>query len=70
MKSYNDLKRELKKIWAISVKVIHVVVGALGMTPKKLKQWLSDIGIETRIVELQKTIILYSARILQNVLEV
>ena len=70
MKSYNNLKRELKKIWAISVKVIPVVVGALGMTPKKLKQWLSDIGIETRIVELQKTIILYSARIFQNVLEV
>ena len=70
MKSYNNLKRELKKIWAISVKVIPVVVGALGVTPKKLKQWLSDIGIETRIVELQKTIILYSARIFQNVLEV
>ena len=52
------------------VKLIPVVVGAIGTTPKKLKQWLSDIGIETRIVELQKTTILYSARILQNVLEV
>ena len=69
-KSYNDLKRELKKIWDMPVKVIPVVVGALGATPKKLKQRLSDIGIETRIVELQKTTILYSARILQNVLEV
>ena len=38
------------------VKVIHVLVGALGTIPKKLKQWLSDIGIET-IVELQKTTI-------------
>ena len=69
-KGYNDLKRELKKIWDMPVKVIPVVVGALGATPKKLKQRLSDIGIETRIVELQKTTILYSARILQNVLEV
>ena len=66
IKGYNDLKRELKEIW---VKVIPVVVGALGTTPKKLKQRLSNIGIETRIVELQKTTILYSARILQNVLE-
>ena len=49
---------------------ITVVVGALGTTPKALKQQLSDIGIETRIVELQKTIILYYAGILQNVLEV
>ena len=47
------------------MKVIRVVVvGALGTTPKKLKQWLSDKGLETRIMELQKTTILYSARIL------
>ena len=70
IKGYNDLKRELKKIWDMPVKVISVVVGALETTPKKLKQWLSDIGIETRTVELQKTTILYSARILRNVLEV
>ena len=70
MKGYNDLKTELKKIWDMPVKVIPVVVGALGITPKKLKQRLSDIGIETRIVELQKTTVLYSARILWNVLEV
>ena len=69
-KGYNDMKRELKKIWDMSVKVIPVVVGAIGTSQKKLKQWLSDIGIGTRIVELQKTTILYSARILRNVLEV
>ena len=70
MKGYNDLKRELKKILDMPVKVIPVVVGTLGTTPKKLRQRLSDIGIETRIVELQKTTILYCARILRNVLEV
>ena len=68
MKGYNDLKRELKKIWDMPVKVLPLVAGALGTTPKKLKLRLSDIGIETRIVELQKTTILYSARILRNVL--
>ena len=51
------------------VKVIPVVVGALGTTSKKLKHWLSDIRIETRTVELQKTTILYPARLLRNVLE-
>ena len=70
MKGYNDLKRELKKMWDKPVKVIPVVVAALGTTPKKLKQRFSDIEIEIRIVELQKTTILNSARILQNVLEV
>ena len=70
MKGYNNLKRELKKLCDTPVKVIPVVVGALGMTPKKLKQHLSDIGTETRTTELQKTTILFSARILRDVLEV
>ena len=52
MKDYNNLKRQLKKIRDMPVKEIPVVVGALGTTPKKLKQQLSDKGIETSIVEL------------------
>ena len=69
IKGYNDLKTELKKIWDMPVKVIPVVVGVLGTTPKKLKQRLSDTGIETRKVELQKTAMLFSARIFRNILE-
>ena len=58
------LKREMKNIFEMPVKVmLVVVVGALGPTSKKLKQQLSNTGIETRIVELQKTTILYFARI-------
>ena len=58
------LKREMKNIFEMPVKVMPVVaVGALGPTSKKLKQQLSDTGIEARIVELQKTTILYFARI-------
>ena len=52
MKGYNDLKREVKKIWDVAVKVMPVVVDELEMTSKKLKQWLCDIGIETKIAEL------------------
>ena len=32
---YSDLKRELKKIPDMSVKLIAIVAGALGATPKK-----------------------------------
>ena len=65
MKGYNDLKIELKKIWDMPLKVIPVVVCALGTIPKKLEQQLIDTGIETSgIVELPKTTILYSAKIL------
>ena len=45
MKHHNSLQRTLKKIWDMPVKVISVVVGALGATPIKLMQRLSDIGI-------------------------
>ena len=34
MKVYNNLNRELKKIWDIPANVIPIVVGALRMTPK------------------------------------
>ena len=52
------------------VTVIPIVIGALGTTPKKLKKRLEDIGIETRVIELEKTAILHSARILRKVLEI
>ena len=55
---------------AIGVTVIPIVKGALGTTPKKLKKRLEDIGIETRVTELQKTVILHSARILRKVFEI
>ena len=59
MKGYNNLKKELNKIWDMLVLVIPAKECAFGTTPKKLKQWLSDIGTETRRVELQKTTILH-----------
>ena len=70
MKGCNDLKSQLKKIWDMPVKVIDLEVGALGTTTNKSRQQLSHIWIETIIMELQKTTILYSTRILRNVLEV
>ena len=70
MKGSNDLKRELQKIWDMLVKVNPVVVGALRMTPKKLRQRLCDAGLETRTVELLRTTTLYFTKILPNVLEV
>ena len=48
----NDLARELGKIWNMKVKVIPLVIGALGTTPIKLRNWLKEIGIETQITEL------------------
>ena len=70
IEKYQDLARELRKIWNKKVKVIPIIIGALGTTPKLLRKRLEDIDIDTKIVELQKSAILYSARILRKVLEV
>ena len=69
LEKYQDLARELKKLWNMNVRVIPIVIGALGTTPKDLHKRLKEIGIETKIVELQKAVILHSARILRKVLE-
>ena len=65
---YQDLAQELRKIWNMKVKVIPLVIGALGKTPIKLRNWLNEIRIETQISELQKTVLLHTARILRKVL--
>ena len=70
IEKYHYLAREIKKLWGMRVTVIPIVIGTLGTTPKKLKKRLEDIGIETRVTELQKTVILHSTRILRKVLEI
>ena len=41
------------------------VIGALETAPTKLRNWLKQIGIETQTNELQKTVLLHLAQILQ-----
>ena len=66
---YLDLARELKKLWNMKVKVIPIVVGALGTVPKGLERGLENLEIRGRIDTIQNTALLQSARILRRVLE-
>ena len=67
---YQDLARELKKLWNKNVKVIPVIIGARRTAPSRLKKGLKEIAINSKIVELQKTVLFHSARILRKVLEI
>ena len=58
---YQDLAQELRKIWNMKVRVIPLVIGVLGTTPMKLRNWLKEIGTETQITEFQKTVLLHTA---------
>ena len=60
------LGKEVKKLWNKIMKVIPVIVVVLGTATKRLPKRLKEIGLTTKIVELQRTVLLHSARILRK----
>ena len=69
IEKYQDLAREVRKMWGVRTKVIPIVVGALGTIPLRLKENLRTIGVDTSIELIQRSVLLGSARILTKVLE-
>ena len=69
VEKYQDLAREVRKMWGVRTKVIPIVVGALGTIPMRLKENLRAIGVDTSIELIQRSALLGSARILRKVLE-
>ena len=67
---FQDFGRELLKIWNIKVKIISLVVGSLGTIPKQFGNRLKQIGITAITGQVQKTVLLRTARILRKVLEI
>ena len=62
--------RELQKIWNVKVKIMPLVVGSLGAIPKQFGNRLKQIGITVGTAEVQKTVLLGTAKILRKVLEI
>ena len=61
---------ELQKIYNVRVKIIPLVLGSLGAIPKQFGNRLKQIGVTAEIGEVQKTVLLGTARILRKVLEI
>ena len=70
IEKYQDLGRELQKIWNVKVKITPLVVGSLGAIPKQFGNRLKQIGIAVGTAQVQKTVLLGTARILRKVLEI
>ena len=70
IEKHQDLGRELQKIWNVKVKIIPLVVGSLGAIPKQFGNRLKQIGITVGTAQVQKTVLLGTARILGKVLEI
>ena len=62
--------KELQKIWNVKVKIIPLVVGSLGVIPKQFGNRLKQIDITVGTVQVQKTVLFRTARIVRKVLEI
>ena len=70
IESYQELKRELKKIWKLKdIKIIPIVIGALGAVTSQFKAHLKTVHCPFATSTLQKTALLGSAHILRKVLD-
>ena len=56
IEKYQDLRRELRKIWNLRVKIIPLAVGSLGAIRKQFDKRLKKIGITAKIGQVQKTV--------------
>jgi len=49
MDRYQDLARDLKRLWNVESKVIPIVVGALGTVVKSLEKNLKKAGLNVTV---------------------
>ena len=69
IQKYQDLKIQVQRCWDSAVKVIPIVIGALGAQPPELQQYLRTIGCERlHIGTIQKSVLLGTAHIIRKVL--
>ena len=66
VEKYQDLKREIGRLWNLKkVEVVPVVIGALGSVTKEFDRWIEKLGITFNVEVVQKTALLGTARILR-----
>ena len=67
---YQDLKREIKRMWNVKeVTIVPLIIGALGTIGKNFERWLKKIEIECSIELLQKACLLGTAKIIRKLLD-
>ena len=70
VEKYQDLKREIRRLWKLKmVEVEPVVIGALGSVTKGFDRWIEKLRIPLNVGVMQKTALLGTVRILRKVLE-
>ena len=70
IEKYRNLAREVAKLWNVTFKIIPVVIGALGTIPNDLEERINEMETSLKTAQIQKSILLGTARILRKVLEI
>ena len=70
IEKYRDLAREVAKLWNVRVKIIPVVIAALGTISNDLEERINEMGISLKTAQIQMSVLLGTARILRKVLEI
>ena len=70
VEKYQDIKREMARLWKLkSVVIVPVVIGALGTISHRCRGFLGKGNITSPIEFLQKVCLLGTARILRKVMD-
>ena len=70
IEKYQNLKRELKRLWSLKkVEVVPVIVGALGGISKGFTGRMDTLCIKLNVGMVQKSVLLGTAKILRKVLD-
>ena len=69
-KNIKTWEGSFRRIWNVKVKIIPLVVGSLGAIPKQFGNRLKQVGIAVGTAQVQKTVLLGTARILRKILEI
>ena len=70
IEKYEDLRREISKLWCVQTTVIPIIIGALGTITNRLTFFLAMVGVSLSFETIQKTALLGLAHILRKVLEI
>ena len=52
IENYQDLKRELQKLWNVKISIVSIVIGALGTIPKSLEKDLNELNVALNISQM------------------
>ena len=70
IEKYDEIKREVERLWKVKAKVIPIVLGALGTVTQSLGNYIKEIGVKIQLKLIQKSLPVGTARVLRKVLEI